>query len=310
MLRVIAILLSLFPVLFASGEAVTVPKLFCYDADGLPMNTSTEPTANAFKYTAKELSLFRGLPVYDDTARHTLPAIGNTFRTMDPYAEKYVGISPFAFCAGDPINNYDPSGMDLQYLGDIEDLNSLQSFINDFFQGSYELNIDENGFASLNCIDQSIELNDQQKSLYDALSNVINDESTTTINLGRNIGVPIGDARTSTIDMDDVEKLGNGDYVSAVGAIIHETYEQYGIQNAPEEAKDTPTKLNNVILYNPSRASKIESKVAGAMIHPERFIDSNSLEINVYSLKGAHPIGKVTCKLKDGAITSVKREKF
>ncbi|MDE6485719.1 MAG: hypothetical protein K2L14_10055 [Duncaniella sp.] len=27
-------------------------------ADGLPMNTSTNPTANAFKYTAKKLSLF------------------------------------------------------------------------------------------------------------------------------------------------------------------------------------------------------------------------------------------------------------
>ncbi len=80
------------------------------------MNTSTDPTANSFKYTAKELSLFRGLPVYDYTARHTLPALGNTFRTMDPYAEKYVGISPFAFCGGDPINNYDPTGMNIEAI--------------------------------------------------------------------------------------------------------------------------------------------------------------------------------------------------
>ncbi|MBD5345407.1 MAG: hypothetical protein HDR90_10615 [Bacteroides sp.] len=130
-----------------------------YYPDGLPMNTSTGTTANAFKYTAKELSLFRGLPVYDYTARHTLPAGGNMFRTMDPFAEKYHGISPYTFCAGDPINITDPTGMDLQYLGDLKDLNSLQSFINEFFQGSYELNIDENGFSSLNCIDASIELN-------------------------------------------------------------------------------------------------------------------------------------------------------
>ena len=81
-----------------------------YYPDGLPMNTSTGTTANAFKYTAKELSLFRGLPVYDYTARHTLPAGGNMFRTMDPFAEKYHGISPYTFCAGDPINFTDPTG--------------------------------------------------------------------------------------------------------------------------------------------------------------------------------------------------------
>ena len=85
-----------------------------YYPDGLPMNTSTGTTANAFKYTAKELSLFRGLPVYDFTARHTLPAAGNMFRTMDPFAEKYHGISPYTFCAGDPINFTDPTGREIE----------------------------------------------------------------------------------------------------------------------------------------------------------------------------------------------------
>ncbi|MDE6417053.1 MAG: hypothetical protein K2K68_08525 [Duncaniella sp.] len=83
--------------------------------DGLPMNNCTDVTANAFKYTAKELSLFRGLPVYDYTARHTLPQI-NRFRTMDPLAEKYHGISPYAFCAGDPINFSDPTGQDIEAI--------------------------------------------------------------------------------------------------------------------------------------------------------------------------------------------------
>ena len=87
-------------------------------AYGLPMNTSSGTTANAFKYTAKELSLFRGLPVYDYTARHTLPAGGNMFRTMDPFAEKYHGISPYTFCAGDPINFTDPTGMDIEAIID------------------------------------------------------------------------------------------------------------------------------------------------------------------------------------------------
>ena len=88
-------------------------------ADGLPMNTSTGTTANAFKYTAKELSLFRGLPVYDFTARHTLPAAGNMFRTMDRECESFFHLSPYSFCGGDPINFIDPTGnMMLAYDGE------------------------------------------------------------------------------------------------------------------------------------------------------------------------------------------------
>ncbi|MDE6484050.1 MAG: hypothetical protein K2L14_01460 [Duncaniella sp.] len=90
-----------------AGNDVTQTNL--YYADGLPMNTSTNPTANAFKYTAKELSLFRGLPVYDYTARHTLPQI-NRFRTMDPLAERFYWLSPYNFCNGDPVNYKDTDG--------------------------------------------------------------------------------------------------------------------------------------------------------------------------------------------------------
>ena len=80
---------------------LTLPTRY---ADGLPMNTTTGSTANAFKYTAKELSLFRGLPVYDYTARHTLPAGGNMFRTMDRKCESYYySYSPYSFCTGDPV---------------------------------------------------------------------------------------------------------------------------------------------------------------------------------------------------------------
>ncbi|MBD5344899.1 MAG: hypothetical protein HDR90_07960 [Bacteroides sp.] len=154
-----------------------------------------------------------------------------------------------------------------------------------------------------------MELNEQQTFLLDTFSEIINNENTTTINLSRNIGVPIGDARTATIDMDDVEKLGNGEYVCAVGAIVHETFEQYGIQKTPAEEKDTPKKLDTVIYYNHNRASRRESKVVGATIPPERSIDSNSLVINISS-KESKPIGKVTCTLKNGSIVSVEREKF
>ncbi len=91
-----------------SGDKVDQTNL--YYADGLPMNVSTDATANRFKYSAKELSLFRGLPVYDYTARHTLPQLFNTFRTMDDKLESNYSISPYSFCNGDPVNHVDPDG--------------------------------------------------------------------------------------------------------------------------------------------------------------------------------------------------------
>ena len=47
---------------------------------------------------------------YDFAARHQNPVYPH-FTTPDPLLEKYYSISPFAYCAGDPINLIDPTGM-------------------------------------------------------------------------------------------------------------------------------------------------------------------------------------------------------
>ena len=51
---------------------------------------------------------------YDSQARHYYPAIART-TTMDPLAEKYYNISPYAWCANNPINVVDLNGM---YISD------------------------------------------------------------------------------------------------------------------------------------------------------------------------------------------------
>lgn len=48
-------------------------------------------------------------PQYDFGARRMSPAYGR-FTTMDPLGEKYYHISPYAFCAGDPVNYVDKKG--------------------------------------------------------------------------------------------------------------------------------------------------------------------------------------------------------
>ncbi len=59
--------------------------------------------------TGKELhyQLFDSVS-YDSSARFLF--IEGSFTSIDPLAEKYPGVSPYAYCAGDPINHIDPDG--------------------------------------------------------------------------------------------------------------------------------------------------------------------------------------------------------
>ena len=65
---------------------------------------------NRRKFGGKELMSHHGLNLYDFAARLHNPAFPH-FTTPEPLLEKYYPISPFAYCAGDPINLIDPTGM-------------------------------------------------------------------------------------------------------------------------------------------------------------------------------------------------------
>ena len=62
-----------------------------------------------YKYGGKELDRANGLDMYDFEARHYDPVVPH-FITMDELCEKYPSISPYAYCAGNPIRYVDPDG--------------------------------------------------------------------------------------------------------------------------------------------------------------------------------------------------------
>ena len=70
---------------------------------------STEPLLQERKYGGKELELTAGVNWYDFGARLQRPDLCR-FQTMDPLAEKYYGVSPYAYCGGNPVMYIDPSG--------------------------------------------------------------------------------------------------------------------------------------------------------------------------------------------------------
>ena len=72
---------------------------------GISAIASTQP----YKYTGKELDRENGLDWYDFEARMYMSDLGCT-TTMDPLAEKYYSISPYVWCAGNPVVNVDLRG--------------------------------------------------------------------------------------------------------------------------------------------------------------------------------------------------------
>ena len=92
----------------ASG---TVEQVSHYYAFGGLMGENTGSDVQDFKYNGKELDRLHGLDWFDYGARHYDGVIGS-WPTMDPLCEKYYNISPYAYCANNPVNRVDPDGRD------------------------------------------------------------------------------------------------------------------------------------------------------------------------------------------------------
>jgi RHS repeat-associated protein len=97
----------------ATGAVQQVTHYYPY---GKPISsTSSEQNLQPYKYSGKEQETMMGLAQYDFHAR-TLDYTYARFTTQDPLAEKYYNISPYAYCAGNPMRFIDPDGCDVYML--------------------------------------------------------------------------------------------------------------------------------------------------------------------------------------------------
>ena len=94
----------------ADGKAVLEQATYYYPY-GMPMAESTNPTANRYKYTGKELLTDHGVNIMDYGARFYDPVTG-IWLSPDPHSADYAPMSHYAMCACDPINFVDPDGKD------------------------------------------------------------------------------------------------------------------------------------------------------------------------------------------------------
>lgn len=84
-----------------------------YYPSGLPWasNTGDNPSVQSKKFIGKEFIEMHGYDCTDLGAR-VLYNAGDVIPTPDPLMEKYYSISPYSYCAGNPVNRIDPDGMD------------------------------------------------------------------------------------------------------------------------------------------------------------------------------------------------------
>ena len=117
-------------VLTPSGTALQVNHY--YPFGGL-FGESTGGSTQRFMYNGKELDRTHGLDWYDYGARHMTPDVGR-FTTIDPMAEKYYSISPYVYCANNPVNSIDPDGREVRdglgsYNKDNKNLKNLAQYL-------------------------------------------------------------------------------------------------------------------------------------------------------------------------------------
>jgi RHS repeat-associated protein len=232
------------------------------------------PFKDPYTYTGKKEETMHSLGWYDYGKRFYDPNYRLSFISIDPLCEKYYSISPYVYCANNPIRYVDLQGDSLILSGNALDIQTIASTYNLGLGGFYTTSADAIGKMSISPVagTDPNKMTAEQKAYYSALDKVISGtDGMTTINVANGTSVVIGDVNTSTIDIRDIQVLGNGTDINQGSALLHETIEQYGVQIKGQ----TPTVAH-------LKASGAERMVTGSYADPiNRFLVSGQLSVPI-----------------------------
>ena len=180
-----------------------------------------------YKYGGKELDRTNGLDMYDFEARQYDPIFPH-FITMDELCEKYPSISPYAYCAGNPIRYVDPDGKEVRIY--LDDINYVIYKNQELYTSEGKLYNGFNQFA-VNVMKDLISLEGVDTQLYDRISQLIDSPNIHNIKESKKYnqtrssrskkeqGIPTG----STVEYNPYkEETVNGDKRPPVIGLAHE----------------------------------------------------------------------------------------
>ena len=129
------------------SEKGEVKQVNAYYPFGTPIHAlGTNESQQRYKYNGKEFDELHGLNTYDYGARQYAPLLPLWDR-VDPLAEKYYGVSPYAYCLGDPVKNVDVDGEKVRVPKRM-DRSIITSYINKVSQGVFAVSSHGNLYLS------------------------------------------------------------------------------------------------------------------------------------------------------------------
>ena len=162
--------------------------------------------------------------------------------SVDPMADKYPSLSPYAYCGWNPVKLVDPDGKEIHltfstYVKGVNTSKELKRIIDGGLGGQFEAIYTKNSNGSYklslratNNGGDITKLTDQQRDFYVELSNIINGEKIAKVDVVYGSrDVAIGSYTNNAIDVADIDQfdnLGEG-LCTKQGKLIHELVEQY-----------------------------------------------------------------------------------
>ena len=116
------------PVGVQDSEADTLVQSTIYYASGVPMAQSFGRDKQPYLYNGKEFIEAHGLNEYDSQARMYYSPVMRT-TTMDPMAEKYYHISPYAYAGNNFINAIDWMGLGAYTTSDQDKISQFLTYL-------------------------------------------------------------------------------------------------------------------------------------------------------------------------------------
>ena len=206
----------------------TIRQCTMYYPSGLPVQLFGTKRVTDRAHIGNRWSNFAGLGWHDNTARWH-DAILDRFTTPDPKSADYPSFSPYTHCAANPLRFTDPTGMVLVLTGDGEAVDNTIQLYNKMVVDGAKVYINDDGNIQISRTEKTS--TEAENCVIDLLSSVINDKQTTTINIVDNSAeILIGDASKKTIDIGDIQALGDNGPTSSSAALLHETDEQFLVQ--------------------------------------------------------------------------------
>ena len=210
-------------------------------------HSTTAEFSSRYKFNAKELDQETGWYYYG--ARYYDPSVSQ-WLSIDPLLEKYPAFNPYNYTMNNPIMLVDFDGLspdDLILKG--KNAQKVVDLMNSGLGGKY-LSMDKNGKVSLNMTEKQIQnLSDDQKGLYDIISQTMDPKTLTEIYVYKGSHRIIsGDYNSGIIDIGDIIAFGTSDSVMTKYSVLgHEINEQFEYQqgNHKEYSEEGSSHMNS-----------------------------------------------------------------